>query len=208
MSMEILKWVLSGLIGYGLGTITTGTIVGRLMGVDIRQTGSKNAGTTNVLRTLGWKASLFTFAGDAVKGVLAVLIGRWIGGLYGGYLSGILAVIGHNWPVFFHFKGGKGIATSFGVILALNPLIALIMVLWQIAVVAVTKYMSVASISSAVVFSILTTVSAWGDWLQIVFALILSMLAIFCHRENIVRLIHHRENKLDFAKINALSRKK
>ncbi len=206
--MEFLKLALCAVIGYLLGTVTTGSIVAKyLANVDIKKTGSNNAGTTNVLRTLGWGPSLLTFAGDALKGIVAVLIGRWLGGTYGAYLAGIFVVLGHNWPVFAGFKGGKGIATSFGAILALHPLIALGMLVCQVVVVAVTKYMSVASIVSAVVFTVVVAITQWGDWLQIAFAAVLSALAIFSHRANIVRLLNHNENKLDFKKINALSKK-
>ncbi len=206
---DILRWILSAVIGYLLGTFTTGSVVAKyLANVDIKKTGSNNAGTTNVLRTLGWGPSLLTFAGDALKGIVAVLIGRWIGGTYGAYLGGIFVVLGHNWPVFAHFKGGKGIATSFGAILALNPLIALALLACQVLVVAVTKYMSVASIVSAVLFTVLVAALQWGDWLQIAFAAALSFLAIFSHRANIARLLNHSENKLDFQKINKLSKKK
>lgn len=206
---DVLKWILCVVLGYLLGNISTGIFVSKLMGnVDIRKTGSNNAGATNVLRTLGWGPSLLTFVGDVLKGVVAVLLGKLIGGVYGGYLAGIFVVLGHNWPAFYKFKGGKGIATSCGAILALNPLIGLALLVCQIVVVAITRYMSIASICSAVVFSVLVAVTKWGDWLEIAFALILSALAIFSHRENIARLISGTENRLDFNKINAMSKRK
>ncbi len=208
--MDVLKWILCAVVGYLLGNFATGITVGKVFGIDIRETGSKNAGTTNVLRTLGWMPSLLTFLGDALKGVIAALIGKWLmgGNIYGAYVAGIAVILGHNWPVFYHFRGGKGIATSFGVILAVHPLIALGLLLWQIVVVAITKYMSVASITGAVVFFVAVLVRCWGDWLQIVMALIVSILAIFSHRANIGRLMRHEENRLDFSKINKLSKKK
>lgn len=206
---DVLLWILCAVIGYFLGTFTTGSVVAKyIASVDIKKTGSNSAGTTNVLRTLGWGPSLLTLAGDALKGIVAVLIGRFIGGTYGAYLGGIFVVLGHNWPVFSKFRGGKGVAASFGAILALHPLIALILLACQIIVVAITKYMSVASIVSAFVFTALVAATQWGDWLQIGFAAALSALAIFSHRANIGRLINHSENRLDFAKINKLSRKK
>lgn len=205
----ILQLIICGVIGYLLGNFASGILVGRVFGqIDIRKTGSNNAGTTNVLRTLGWTPSLLTFVGDAIKGVVAVLIGKWIGGLYGGYVAGICVVLGHNWPVFYGFKGGKGIATSFGAILTLHPLIALALIVCQIVVVAITRYMSVASICSALLFIVLVCATQWGDWTQIIFSVILSALAIFSHRANIVRLMNHNENKLDFKKINSISKKK
>ena len=206
--MIILKFILCAIIGYLLGNFATGIPVGKLLGnIDIRKTGSNSAGTTNVLRTMGWGPSLLTFLGDALKGVIAVLIGKWIAGLYGGYICGIFVVLGHNWPAFYHFKGGKGVATSFGAVLAINPLIALVMIAFQVAMVSLTKYMSVASICSAGLFIILIAITKWGDWLQIIFAVILGGLVIYTHRKNIQRLLSHSENKLDFKKINSMSKK-
>lgn len=206
---EILKWIIVVVVAYLLGNFSTGVTVAKLFAnVNIREVGSNNTGTTNVLRTLGWGPSLLTLLGDALKGFLAVIIGQTLCGVYGGYVGGILVILGHNWPVFYKFKGGKGIATSFGVILAIHPLVAVGLLLCQVIVVAITKYMSVASIVSAFAFSVAIAIINWGDWMQIVFALIISALAIFSHRANIKRLINHSENRLDFSKINKLSKKK
>ena len=208
MFIYILKLILCAVIGYLLGNIAMGIPVAKLLGnVDIRKTGSNSAGATNVLRTLGWGPSLLTFLGDALKGVMAVLIGKWIGGVYGGYIGGIFVVLGHNWPAFYHFKGGKGVATSFGAVLMLNPMIALAMFVFQIIMVAITKYMSVASICSATLFIVLNAITKWGDWAEILFCAALGGLIIYTHRMNIKRLLSHSENRLDFGKINSISKK-
>ena len=105
---QVLLYALCAVIGYALGCVSTGVIVSKLYGrIDIRNYGSGNAGMTNVMRTLGWVPSFLTFAGDALKGVLGALIGRWIGGELGMHIGGICAILGHNWPALFRFRGGR-----------------------------------------------------------------------------------------------------
>jgi len=207
--MTFLKWILVIVIAYLLGNISTGLIVGRLFGhTDIRKSGSGSTGTTNVMRTLGWLPSVLTLLGDVVKAIAAVLIGRAIAGQTGVFLSAIAVVAGHNWPVFFGFKGGKGIATSLGVILMTDPIVALLLLIIQFAILIPTKLMSLASVASSVAYPILIAIFHWGDWGYILFAVILGAMALFCHRGNIKRLLNKNENKLDFDKINKLSKKK
>lgn len=206
---DIFKWIFLIVIGYVLGNFQTGIIIGRLFGqVDIRQLGSNNAGTTNVLRTLGWGPSLLTFLGDAIKGFLGSLIGYFLCGTYGAYAGGIAVIIGHNWPAFYGLKGGKGIATSFGVILFVHPWVALTLLASQVLLVAITKYMSVASIINVLLFGFIVMAIRWADWIEICLAFVLSLLGTYSHKANIKRLLSGAENKLDFAKINKLSKKK
>lgn len=144
-----LKAVLAALIGYAFGCLSSGLIISRLFGqIDIREHGSGNAGTTNVLRTLGWLPSFLTFLGDTVKGVAAALIGQALAGDIGMHLGGLFAIVGHNWPVIFRFKGGKGISTSFGYIIVFDWRIALILVAVQAILLISSGYMSLASIAS------------------------------------------------------------
>ena len=209
--MFVLKLVLVIVASYLLGNISTGTLIARKVGkIDIRTVGSGNAGTTNVLRTLGWVPSLLTLLGDALKGLVAALLGWWLCGHVGMLAAGLAAIIGHDWPVLFGFKGGKGIATSFGVIMVINPWIGLTLLASVIVIIAITRYMSVASIFASVEYSVLmifTYMHHEEAALYIVFALVFSALALFSHRSNIQRLLHHEENRLDFAKINKISRK-
>lgn len=194
--MIILFYLASTVIGYILGCFSTAYVVGRVFGnLDIRKYGSGNAGTTNIMRILGTKAGIITFIGDALKGVLAVWIGQWIGHEIGGYICGIAAVIGHNWPIFLKFKGGKGIATSLGTILALQPVIALIMLIVAIGLIALTRYVSLASVGGALAFPIISIVTKWDNKPLVVFSLLLGLMAIYKHKENIKRLIEGKENK-------------
>lgn len=209
MTDLIWKLPLIAVIGYLLGNFQTGLIVSRWMGdFDIRKKGSKSAGTTNVLRTMGWLPSILTLLGDVLKGFLAAYIGLLIAGVWGARAGGLCAILGHNWPAFFGFKGGKGIASSLGVVLVFDPLIGLCLVVSQVVVLALTHTMSIASIVSALVLTIMTIIRHFGDFASIGFALIITALALFSHRSNMGRLFHKSENKLNFKEINRISRKK
>ena len=199
----MLKMILAVVIGYALGNISTGLIISKMVnGMDIRKAGSGNAGATNVLRTLGWLPSLLTFLGDAVNGVLAALIGMWLGGEHGALLGGLASIVGHNWPVAFGFKGGKGISTSFGVILVVQPYNAPWLLLAMAVALYFTRTVSVGSICAALLYLILNVFeSMLTNMPMFLFSVAVVVLAIFQHRANIGRLIKHNENALDFKKI-------
>ena len=205
------KIILSAVLGYLLGCIPTGVLVARIYGVrDIRTLGSGNSGTTNVLRNLGWLPSVLTLVGDCLKGYAACLIGRQLGGDAGMLAGGLCAILGHDFPVFMGFKGGKGIATSLGLIIAINPWLALALLAVQIVAVALTRYMSVASLITTVAFPILVIFTERGRENFPLFlgaACIASLLSLFGHRSNIQRLIKGEENRLDFVKIGKVSEK-
>ncbi len=203
------------LIGYVCGLFQTGYIYGKLKNVDIRKHGSGNAGTTNALRTLGWKAGVITFIGDFLKCVVAVACVRLIFGgnselsLYSLY-AGLGAVLGHNYPFYLKFKGGKGIAATVGLILTVNPIMFLTVAVIFFAIVLLTQYVSLASIIIMIVFGI--QVFAYGQWggFQLdkpqlyefyIIVLMLILMACFRHRANIKRLINGTENKTNILKI-------
>ena len=201
------KMIITIVIGYLLGSISTGVVLSKLVTKqDIRTQGSGNAGTTNMLRVLGRKMALFTFIGDMLKGIIAVFIGKLlVGGAVGGVLGVLGAVIGHSFPVFFGFKGGKGIATSFGSLLFVFPLQAIAAFTLFLVIVYFSHYVSLGSIAAAIalpLFVLLTTPFDPIVWGSMVF---LGALVVIRHHQNINRLIHHKENKLDF---NTLKKKK
>ena len=207
--MIYLRYAIIVVVAYLLGNISTGVIVSNAVAhKDIRKSGSGNAGATNMLRTYGWLPSVLTLAGDCLKAVIATLFGRLVGGEYGMLMAGVAVVVGHNWPVVYGFKGGKGIAASLGLVLVTSPLIAVILLVEQIAVVALTRYMSVASILSAILYPILTWAFHPHDTPRIVASVVVGALALFSHRANIARLLKRSENRLDFGKIRDISRKK
>lgn len=215
----ILARVLCLFGGYMFGLLQTSYIYGKLNGIDIREHGSGNAGTTNALRVLGKKAGLIVFLGDFCKAIAAVVVTRLVMGhfypddiyLYIAY-SGIGVVLGHNFPCYLNFRGGKGIAATAGVILGfLDPIIILSCLLTFIIVVAATRYVSLGSILLVTVFAVeysifafngryafnLDAADSWYAMLESVIVVILmALMAIYRHKANINRLIHHQENKL------------
>ncbi|MDC0804234.1 glycerol-3-phosphate 1-O-acyltransferase PlsY [Clostridium paraputrificum] len=199
--MEIFSYIIIAVVAYLLGNISTSYIVAkRIAGVDIRTQGSGNAGSTNVLRTLGKRAGAMTFLGDVLKGVMAVLISEFAARLVGidtllaGYLAVICVVAGHNWPAVLGFRGGKGVATSLGAMLAVNPVITLMCLAVFILVVAITKYVSLGSvvgIGCSPIFMIMVKNKA-----GLIVALLLTASVIYNHRANIKRLLNGTERKI------------
>ena len=207
-----LKYVLIAVVGYLLGNISVGILVAKLYGIkDIRKVGSGNAGSTNVLRNLGWLPSVLTLLGDCLKSFIAAQLGRYLAGDVGLLIGGTAAILGHDFPVFFKFKGGKGIAASLGMILTINPWLGIGLTGVVVLVAALTGYVSLGSITVSVVYTFCIAVLLRGNahyWVYIGFSIFASLLSLFCHRKNIQRLLHHEENKLDFKKISRLSKKK
>jgi glycerol-3-phosphate acyltransferase PlsY len=218
------------LISYLLGSIPFGYIAGRMHGMDIREHGSGNIGATNVMRVLGKKPGYTVFACDALKGLLAVIIGKYIADhhtltvsqaqtVYHGVAESILhttsfvhlpesigaisaaiaCILGHNFPVWLGFKGGKGMATSAGVLIGMMPETAMgCMMVWAVVFFA-TRYVSLASIAAAVALPVITmllllTGQIYG-WPYFYFAVAACLLAVWRHRSNIVRLVNGTESR-------------
>ena len=202
-----LNIILTILIGYLLGSVSTGVVLSKAFAkTDIRSQGSGNAGTTNMLRILGRKMALFTFLGDMLKGIIAVFIGKaLVGGDLGGVLGVTGAVLGHYYPLYFGFKGGKGIATSFGSLLFVFPVQALLAFSVFLILVALTHYVSVGSIAAAFTLPLLIILTHPENVPVCVITACIGVSVIWRHRANIKRLLSHSESKLDF---NTLKKKK
>lgn len=201
-------------IGYIFGLFQTGYIYGEMKGMDIREHGSGNAGATNALRTLGWKAGLITFLGDCLKCVFAVLLVRFLfAGRYPeermGLLLGMYAamgvILGHNFPCYLKFHGGKGISATAGLYLSMDPIMTLIGIVLFGGSVGLTRYVSLGSILVSIWLPIGTILfGQMGRWnlsqehLYELYAitLFLCLMALFRHRKNIGRLMHGTESKL------------
>ena len=197
----MLVYLIIIITAYLLGNISTSYIVAkRLAGVDIRTQGSGNAGSTNVLRTLGKKAGALTFIGDVLKGLIAVLIARFIA--YGvnldnttcAYIAVVAVVLGHNYPVFLGFKGGKGVATSLGSMLGMNPLVALLCLGFFIIIVAITKYVSLGSMLGIGLSPVIMMIN--HNTKGVLVTLFLTISVVITHKENIKRLLNGTERKL------------
>lgn len=197
MSKELLIAV-SCIIGYLLGSLSGGIIISSLSGgPDLHTVGSKSTGASNVQRTMGWKYGIMTFFFDALKGLLSCFIASLLtGSHFAALLAGLFCVIGHNWPVFFRFRGGKGVATTGAVMLYCFPLWALICIVLTVTVIAVFRYISVGSMLLVIVFFCLSFHFSGGNACIIVWAAILMVMCVARHHANIGRLIHGTENKL------------
>ena len=194
---QILSYSAAAVAGYLLGSISTGLLVAQTSPhVDLRKEGSKSTGATNVLRVLGKKPAAITFVGDFLKVLLAMVIGSLLDKQYGAMIGGLAGVIGHNWPVYYQFKGGKGVASSVAVMLYVFPVYGLIALLFFFLLVLLTKYISLGSMAMLALFAVLVIIPNWGNWLICAWAVALAALCIFRHRANIGRLIRGTENKL------------
>ena len=205
----MLKYILVVIIAYLLGSISFSVIISKkLAGFDVREKGSGNAGSTNVLRTVGKKGAILTLICDCLKGVIAVLIAYIVSkttqntdGALLVQLAGLAVVLGHTFPIFFNFKGGKGVATSLGVLLIINWQIGLICLVFALLLMALTRFVSLGSVSAAILFPVLTIFIHSHyivDGSYIIFALLLGTFVVFNHRANVKRLLEGKENKLSF----------
>lgn len=223
--------IIVAVVCYLLGSVNTSILLSKITGKDIRTEGSGNAGATNMLRSHGVKMGVFTLLGDLLKGVLAVLFCLWMTYIIRRYLhipnqdflqihalnmtspslfwlfsyryiGALCVVLGHDFPLYFGFRGGKGVATSLGVILVLDWRIALIVMVISIAIMAATRYVSLGSILAPIFYTVAVSLysgflSPYAfNYLWLVFALLLSLLIIVKHRRNIERLFNHTESKL------------
>ena len=204
-------YIVVTIIAYLLGSISFSVIISKKMaGFDVREKGSGNAGSTNVLRTVGKKAAILTLICDCLKGVVAILIAvlasKIVKGTDAGLLvqlAGVAVVIGHTFPIFFKFKGGKGVATSLGVLLIINWQIGLICLVFALTLMSLTRFVSLGSVSAAILFPILTifiqeNYIVPGNY--IIFGVVLAAIVVFNHRANVKRLLTGTENKLSFKK--------
>ena len=204
--MNVIMIIISALICYLLGSISTSILVGKASGLgDIRKHGSGNAGATNTLRVLGKKAAIWTVLGDVLKTVIAVLVARFISKNFIAdsgmaelsiYISCLFTAVGHNFPIYFKFKGGKGVLTSGVIIIMLNPLIGSVTVVTALLTMAVTKYVSLGSIVGGVLYPLWIIIWYTDDVMKMVFALLMGGMLIIKHSANIGRLINGTESKL------------
>lgn len=205
----------TAIASYLFGSFNSALIVCRLLKHDdIRKYGSKSAGLTNVLRVYGKIPALITLLCDLFKGVIAVVLARLIvtdilgvlffgDSLFIGYVAGVCVVLGHIFPLYYGFKGGKGVLTACTTMLAVDPVTTILCLAVFIIIVSITRYVSLGSIVSMSFYPFVTGVSQTvrgydGVWINVLFAILLAVLIIYKHKANIVRLKNHEENKLSF----------
>lgn len=208
-------YIIVGIIAYLIGSINFSVLISKKMaGFDVREKGSGNAGTTNMLRSVGKKAAATTLICDILKGVISIVIAIIVGNIAKNLdrelllqIAGIAVVLGHTFPIFFGFKGGKGVATSLGVLLISNWQIGLICLVFAVVLMVLTRMVSLGSCAAAVLFPVLTlfinqhyTVLTDGKSGRVyfVYSVILAIIVLYNHRSNIKRILSGTENKLSF----------
>lgn len=190
-----MKFVVLSLVAFVIGSIPTGQIIAGRRGIDLKKTGSGNIGATNVLRTAGKLPALLTLSGDFVKGMTVVLLARHFGveTVQQGFI-GLFAVLGHNFSIFLKFKGGKGVATSLGVLCVYIPLVALVTIIVWLATVSVSRYSSLGAVISFCSLPLSTYLLDTKEKLPIV--IIMSIILLVRHKDNIRRLLNGTESKV------------
>lgn len=208
-------YILMGIIAYLIGSINFSIILSKKMaGFDVRQKGSGNAGTTNMLRAVGKKAAAITLVLDILKGVVSILIAILLGKLCSNVIvndvnpailvqvAGVCAILGHTFPIYFGFKGGKGIATALGILLITNWQIGLICLVFALVIIIITRTVSIGSIAATILFPVLTLFLGKENFIvtgsYFIYSVIIALIVCFNHRENIKRLVNGTENKLSF----------
>ena len=210
-------YIIMAIIAYLIGSVNFSVIFSKkFAGFDVREKGSGNAGSTNMLRSVGKKAAALTLVCDVLKGVVAIVIAIIVGNVVQDsnkelllQIAGIAVVLGHTFPIFFQFKGGKGVATSLGILLMSNWQIGLICLVFALVLMALTRMVSLGSCAAAVLFPVLTlfindhyTVLTEGKQgsTYLVYSIIMAVIVLFNHRSNIKRILNGTENKLSFKK--------
>ena len=195
--MVVVKFVIWVTLAYFIGNISPSILLGKAAGVDIKKEGSGNAGTTNALRVLGKKAAMITLIVDIGKGFIAVKIGFAFAAPPAAMFCALAAFVGHIWPIVFKFKGGKGVAVAFGAILGVNWQLALLALLVVAIVVALTRMVSLGSITAAASFPVFAYFIE-PDFFYI--GIVMAVLLIYAHRGNIKRIVKGEESRLSLGK--------
>ena len=183
-------------VGYVLGTFPSAVMIARANGIDITAQGSGNPGASNVARTLGWKKGVLVYALDALKGVLAVVIGRLVAGDAGGYWCAATAIVGHVFPATRRFKGGKGVATGSGAILVLQPVLSVVLAVLWVSISKLTKKASIASLVVTIGVPVGMLISGTPAW-EVLAMVGLAFLVVAKHIPNLRRLRAGTEHSLD-----------
>ena len=199
----IICGIVCTVVPYLLGSINFAVIIStKNYNDDVRAHGSGNAGLTNMLRTYGKKAAALTLGGDALKAVISALVGYFMMGLLGAYIAGFFCILGHMFPVFFKFRGGKGVVTAATSILMCNPIVFLALLILFVLIVYIWRYISLASVLCVLLYPLILsgvdTLLIGGSGIYMIFAILTAILVVIKHKDNIKRLIDGKENKLKF----------
>lgn len=204
-------YIVMAIIAYAIGSVNFSVIFSKkFAGFDVRQKGSGNAGTTNMLRSVGKKAAALTLICDILKGVVSILVALLLGSLFKVentallvQISAIAVVIGHTFPIFFGFKGGKGVATSLGILIMTNWQIGLICLVFGLVLIILTRMVSLGACAAAILYPVLTLFITehyitGSNNSYLIYSIILAVIVLFNHRSNIKRILSGKENKISF----------
>ncbi len=210
-------YIIMGMIAYLIGSVNFSILISKkVAGFDVREKGSGNAGTTNMLRSVGKGAAAVTLILDVLKGVIAIYVAILYGNIVAKLanlqvdnsilvqIAGIFVILGHTYPIYFGFKGGKGVATALGILLTTNYQIGLICLVFALVLIILTRMVSVGSIAAAILFPVLTLFLAKENFIvagnYLIYSIIIALIVIFNHRANVKRLLNGTENKISFKK--------
>ncbi len=204
-------YIVMAIIAYAIGSVNFSVIFSKkFAGFDVRQKGSGNAGTTNMLRSVGKKAAALTLICDILKGVVSILIALLLGSIFKAentallvQIAAIAVVIGHTFPIFFGFKGGKGVATSLGILIMTNWQIGLICLVFGLVLIILTRMVSLGACAAAILYPVLTLFITehyitGSNNSYLIYSIILAVIVLFNHRSNIKRILSGKENKISF----------
>ena len=204
-------YIVMAMIAYAIGSVNFSVIFSKkFAGFDVRQKGSGNAGTTNMLRSVGKKAAALTLICDILKGVVSILIALLLGSIFKAentallvQIAAIAVVIGHTFPIFFGFKGGKGVATSLGILIMTNWQIGLICLVFGLVLIILTRMVSLGACAAAILYPVLTLFITehyitGSNNSYLIYSIILAVIVLFNHRSNIKRILSGKENKISF----------
>lgn len=209
----MVSYIVMAVVAYLIGSVNFSVILSKkIAGFDVREKGSGNAGTTNMLRSVGKGAAALTLVLDILKGLVAIIIAKYVVGNMSTdantailvQIAGFFVIVGHTFPIFFGFKGGKGVASALGVLLMVNPLIGGICLVYALVVMALTRMVSLGSIMAAILFPVLTIFIDHNyiadGYNYIIFGIAMAILVVFNHRANLKRIYNGTENRLSFKK--------
>ncbi len=191
--------ILIAVVSYFVGSINFSLLISKMYGKDVRDGGSGNAGATNMTRQFGKKAGILTFLGDFFKAALLSLMGIFLEGMLGGLIAGLFCIIGHAYPVYFKFKGGKGFSSMVAIMIVTDPIVFSIVGSIYLILLFGTKMVSFAAIMTMVIYPFILN-AFHGPCIEIIIAMLCAFLIIFLHRKNIVRIFNHTEPKISIGK--------
>jgi glycerol-3-phosphate acyltransferase PlsY len=210
-TLQIILTIVIAIASYFMGGLSPAVLISRLAsGRDIRETGSGNAGAANVMRNLGVRLGILTFSLDVLKGVVPALVAKLCidqhtdyasYASYAAYLAGLMVILGHTFPVFLNFKGGKGVSTTVGMLFVIQPLLTAVLLLFALAIMFATGYVSLGSVVSAALIPVAGFLIPSLGWHFGIFGLCVAALLLWNHRENIDRLFKGTENRIDPKKL-------